>query len=101
MKLETEDALLSGIPIGAGQLAHCDCCNVCLRPNHRVEILVTIVGTQIDVATTRCAVCSQGSLSKETERPCLLARGRVAASVSSSGRSKLILSGASVVDRAE
>ncbi len=101
MTLELEDALLSGIPIGAGQLAHCDVCGACLRPNHRAEVLVTIDGSAIDVATTRCAACSKGELHPQTARPCLLARGRVAASIGPNDRSRLILSGATVVDRTE
>ncbi|ELY85055.1 hypothetical protein [Natrinema gari] len=96
-----EDALLSGIPIGVGQLGHCDCCGACLRPNHRVEVLVTIAGTEIDPATTRCLSCARGSIHTKTERSCLLARGRVAGTVDGTGHSQLILSGASVIDRTE
>lgn len=101
MNLRTEDALLSGIPIGAGRLAHCDVCGVCLRPEHRVELLVVIDGTQIDVAVTRCGTCARGSIRPETRRPCLLARGRLLEVCEASGRSHLILSGASVIDRTD
>ena len=98
---DLESALLSGLPIGAGQVGHCDCCNACLRPNHRVEVLVTIAGTQIDVATTRCAACAREELAEGTERACLLVRGRVAPALTAGGRSQLILSGAEVVDRSD
>lgn len=98
---DLESALLSGIPIGAGQLAHCDICSTCLRPNHRVEVLVTVTGTEIDVATTRCLACARAEIASETERSCLLARGRVAAAVDGAGRSRLILSGATVIDRTD
>ncbi|WP_226043308.1 hypothetical protein [Natrinema sp. DC36] len=101
MKLSLEDALVSGIPIGPGQVGHCDVCGACLRPNHRVEVLVLISGSEIDVTTTRCASCSKGELHPETTRACWLARGRLAGAVSASGRSQLILSGASVIDRVE
>lgn len=101
MKLELEDALVTGIPIGAGQLAHCDLCGACLRPNHRVEVLVLIHGSQIDVATTRCHACSKGELHPQTQRACWLARGRLAASIGPNDRSQLILSGASVIDRTD
>lgn len=96
-----ESALLSGLPIGAGQVAHCDICSTCLRPNHRVEVLVAITGTEIDVATTRCRSCARGELADGTECPCLLARGRVAPALTGGGRSQLILSGAEVVDRSD
>lgn len=93
-QLSTEDALLSGIPIGAGQVAHCDCCGSCLRPNHRVEILVTVCGS-------RCLACARGSLADGTERPCLLAHGRVTPALTAGSRSQLLLSGAEVVDRSD
>ncbi|ELY73211.1 hypothetical protein [Natrinema pallidum] len=101
MTLSLEAALLSGLPIGVGQIAHCDCCGACLRPNHRVEVLVTIAGTEIDPATTRCLSCARGSIHSETKRSCLLARGRVAGTVDAAGHSQLILSSASVIDRTE
>jgi len=101
MKLEIEDALVSGIPIGVGQVGHCDCCNACLRPNHRVEVLMLIDGSEIDVVATRCASCARGELHPETSRPCWLARGKVAASIAGNGRSQLVLSGTSVIDRTE
>lgn len=100
-ELDLESALLSGLPIGAGQVAHCDRCGACLRPNHRVEVLMTIAGTEIDVATTRCRSCARGEIEERTEPPCLLARGRVATSLTADSRSKLVLSGAEVVDRSE
>lgn len=101
MSLELEDALVSGIPIGAGQLAHCDVCGACLRPNHRVEVLVILDGAAIDVATTRCDACAKGQIHPQTARPCWLARGRVAAAIGPRDRSRLLLSGASVIDRTE
>ncbi|WP_247005166.1 hypothetical protein [Halosolutus gelatinilyticus] len=99
MKITLKDALVSGILIGPGRLAHCDRCLACLRPNHRVEVLVLIDGTEVDVVTTRCASCARGELHSETSRPCWLARGTIAASVDGAGQSRLILSGASVIDR--
>ena len=80
MTLELEDALVSGIPIGVGQVGNCDVCGVCLRPNHRVEVLMLIDGSEIDVVTTRCDSCARGQLADQTQRPCWLARGRLAAS---------------------
>lgn len=99
--MDLESALLSGIPIGPGQVGHCDCCGTCLRPNHRVEVLVTITGTEIDVAATRCWLCARDELADATERACLLAHGTVAPAVDGDGRSRLILSGASIADRTE
>lgn len=101
MKLSIEDALVSGIPIESGQVGHCGVCGACLRPNHYVEVLVLIRGSEIDVATTRCASCSKGELHPETARACWLACGQLAGAVSPSGRSQLILSSASVIDRSE
>lgn len=101
MKPATEDALVSGLPIGAGRLAHCDVCNTCLRPGHHVELLVTIDGATIDVATARCKLCARGEIRPETRRPCLLARGRVREVVTATDRSYLIVAGASVIDRTE
>lgn len=93
--------LLSGVRIAAGQLAYCNQCGFCLRPNHTVEVLVTITGTTISVATTRCAACARGELHDETELPGLLARGRVGTAVDGSVWSQLILTKASVADRNE
>lgn len=99
MRLKYEDALVSGIPIGPGQVANCDVCNVCIRPGHRVEVLLTITGTHVSPATTRCRSCARGELHPDTIRPCLLARGRANDATTQSGRSQLVLSGASVIDR--
>ncbi|WP_337653295.1 hypothetical protein [Halomontanus rarus] len=101
MTLGLEDALVSGIPIGVGQRANCDVCGADLRPNDRVEVLVLIDGTEIDVVTTRGMCCARGSLRPETRRPCWLARGTLAASIGPGGHSRVILTGASVIDRTE
>lgn len=101
MNLTIEEALVTGLPIGPGQVAHCDCCNVCIRPGHRVEVLLTITGTHISPATTRCRSCARGELQPETTRSCLLVRGRANDANSESGRSQLVLSGAEVIDRTE
>ncbi|WP_276257153.1 hypothetical protein [Halomontanus rarus] len=101
MRLGLEDALVSGIPVGVGQICHCDVCGANLRPNDRVEVLVLIDGTEIDVVTTRGECCARGSLEEGTQRPCWLARGTLAASIGPGGHSRLILAGASVIDRAE
>ncbi len=101
MTMQLEDALVSGLPVGAGQLAHCDCCNACLRPNHRAEVLIVIDGANIQPVVTRCLACAREEIHDQTARPCLLARGRLAGSVAGNGRSQLILSGAEVIDRTE
>lgn len=99
MRPSTEDEFVSGVTIGVGRVAHCDLCNTCLRDGNHVEVLVTIDGTRIDVAVTRCRMCARGRIRPETDRACLLARGRVREVVRGTGRSYLIVSGASVIDR--
>ncbi len=101
MNLEIADAMATGIPVGPGQVAHCDLCGVCLRPNHRVEVLFVIHGADITPVVTRCAHCAKDELHPQTARPCWLARGRLAASIGANDRSQLILSGAEVIDRTE
>ncbi len=51
MNLEIADAMATGIPVGPGQVCHCDLCGVCLRPNHRVEVLFVINGADITPAS--------------------------------------------------
>lgn len=99
MRPSTEDEFVSNVTIGVGRVAHCDLCNTCLRDGHHVEILVTIDGTRVGIAVTRCKMCARGRIRPETERACLLARGKVCEVVRATGRSYLIVSGASVIDR--
>ncbi|MFP8891822.1 hypothetical protein ACLI4U_18930 (plasmid) [Natrialbaceae archaeon A-CW2] len=94
-----ETALVSGIPVGIGQAACCDVCGRQLLANAHVELLVTIVGSQIDVADTRGQCCSRGELADGTERPCWLVRGRLSPDVDFRGRSRLVVSGPRVIDR--
>jgi len=100
MNLEIADAMATGIPVGPGQVAHCDLCGVCLRPNHRVEVC-SYQRRDIEPVVTRCAHCAKDELHPQTARPCWLARGRLAASIGANDRSQLILSGAEVIDRTE
>jgi len=101
MNLDIADAMATGIPVGPGQVCHCDLCGVCLRPNHRVEVLFVIRGADITPVVTRCTSCARGELHPQTTRPCWLACGRLAASIDATDRSQLILSGAEVIDRTE
>lgn len=94
-----EDALLSGLPIGAGQRADCDICGAELRPNDQVEVVAWLISGDVG-ATARCLECSKGSIIRGTEGATeWLARGRLAPTLTANGRSELVLSGASVVDK--
>jgi hypothetical protein len=99
MSLDLADALASGIPIGVGQRAHCDVFSNELKPNDQVEVLILLDGADVSVVTTRGTCCARGSIRPETERACWLARGRLAAAIDGAGHSRVILSGASVIDR--
>ncbi|ADB63993.1 hypothetical protein Htur_5106 (plasmid) [Haloterrigena turkmenica DSM 5511] len=99
--LEPAD-LVEWIPVAIGQRAQCDHCGQTLRPNDRLEALVTATGSfDTELVVCRCGRCSKGSLRDGTERPCLLVRGRLAASVDAGGHSRVVLSGAEIVDRSE
>lgn len=97
--LAIADAMASGIPVGVGQRAICDVCGAELRPNDQVEVLILLDGVDVSVVTTRGACCARGELADETVRSCWLARGRLAAAIDGAGHSRVILSGASVIDR--
>ncbi|MFC6720888.1 hypothetical protein ACFQGT_00380 [Natrialbaceae archaeon GCM10025810] len=99
MNVAREDELVSGLTIAAGQVTHCSICGACLRPNHRIEVLVDCEPERPQVVVRRCRACARGSIRPETRRDCLVARGRVLGVVGPDGHSKLILSSASVIDR--
>lgn len=98
-RLSLEGALLSGVPVGVGQRAHCDRCGADLAPNETVEVLVVVDDAVVEIATLRGSCCARGQLRDETTRPCWLVRGTLAPSLGPGGRSRLILSGAEVIDR--
>lgn len=96
--LSTAD-LLEWVPVATGQRARCDCCSATLRPNDRIEVLVTRTDGDLELVARRCVHCARGRLRTGTRRACWLARGWLAASVDGRGRSRVVLSGASVIDR--
>ncbi|NUC74958.1 hypothetical protein HTZ84_22090 [Haloterrigena sp. SYSU A558-1] len=99
--LEPAD-LVEWVPVAIGQRAQCDHCGQTLRPNDRLEALVTATGSfDAELVVCRCECCARGSIRPETARPCVLVRGRLAASVDAGGHSRVVLSGARVVDRRE
>lgn len=101
MNLDT-DALVEWVPVALGQTALCDRCGQTLRPNDRLEALVTSTGTfDAEIVARRCEQCARGSIREETARPCVLVRGWLAASVDGRNRSRVVLSGATVIDRVE
>jgi len=94
--------LAEWVPIALGQTALCDRCGQTLRPNDRLEALVTATGTlEAEIVARRCEQCSRGEIRDGTERECVLVRGRLAASVDGRDRSRVVLSGADVIDRSE
>lgn len=99
--MTAEQRFATGIRVGIGQTAHCDVCNATLRPNDSVEVLVLFDGAHVELVTTRGPSCARGQLRAETSRPCWLVRGTLTPAVDGRGRSELILSGASIVDRTE
>ncbi|MFC6716698.1 hypothetical protein ACFQHN_03795 [Natrialbaceae archaeon GCM10025896] len=92
-----DSELVSELTIAAGQISQCDICGTCLRPEHRVEVLVDLEA-EPEVVVQRCRRCARGSVRPETRRVCCVARGRVVGVVGADGRSKLVLPGAAVVD---
>lgn len=101
MTLALADALVSGIPIDAGQTTRCDRCGQTLRPNDSVEVLVLLEAGDVEIVAKRCESCDRGKIRDETCRSCWLARGTVVGAVSPTGRSRVIIGGAEVVDRNE
>lgn len=94
--------LAEWVPVALGQTAHCDRCGQTLRPNDRLEALVISTGTlEAEIVARRCEQCARSAIRDGTERPCVLVRGRLAASVDGRNRSRVVLSGARVVDRNE
>jgi|GEM_PF-2228897 len=101
MNVDLADAMLSGVSIGPGQAAHCDRCNVTLRPNDRAEVLVLFDGADVSIVTTRCLECARWEIAPETARTCWLAHGELAPGRDQRGRSRVVLTRAVVIDRNE
>ncbi len=95
------DALLEWVPVACGQRVRCDCCGLELKPNDRLEALVTADGFDVELVARRCQHCARSEIRPETERDCVLVSGVLAASIDGRGRSQVVLSGATVVDRTD
>jgi len=93
--------LLEWVPVAIGQRARCDHCGLELQPNDRLEALVTIDGFDADIVVRRCQHCARSAIRKGAERECVLVVGTLAAAVDGRGRSRLVVSGVSVIDRVE
>ncbi|QCC57294.1 hypothetical protein [Natrinema thermotolerans] len=93
--------LLEWVPIAAGQRCRCDHCGLELAPNDRLEALVVPDGLDAEVVVRRCRHCARGSIRPETARECVLVAGTLAAAVDGRERSRLVLSGTTVLDRSE
>lgn len=101
MTLEPAE-LAEWVPVALGQTALCDRCGQTLRPNDRLEALVISTGVlEAEIVARRCGECARTEIREGTERPCVLVRGRLAASVDGRDRSRVVLSGARIVDRNE
>lgn len=100
MTLELKDALVSGIPISAGQVDHCDAYGACLRPNHRIK--VPDVDQRRGDRRGDDPMCElRSGIAQIRDGQGVLARqGRIAAAVSASG-TRSYFSGTEVVDRVE
>ncbi|USZ73734.1 hypothetical protein [Natronosalvus halobius] len=86
-----ERAVLEAV-VDAGQSTRCTECGTTLRPNALVECVLLEDGT---LEATRCFGCHEHAHDGDG----WLVEGQLAPSISPSGRSRLVLSGATVVDR--
>jgi hypothetical protein len=100
MNLDPAD-LLEWVPVAVGQRLRCDHCGLELKPNDRLEALVTADGLEAEVVVRRCRHCARGSIRPETERECVLVCGALAAAIDGRNRSRVVLSGTAVIDRTE
>ena len=92
---------LEWVPVAVGQRTLCDICGLELKPNDRLEALVVPDGDDGDVVVRRCRHCARGSIRDGTARECALVAGTLAAAIDGAGHSRVILSGAEIVDRNE
>jgi len=92
---------LEWVSVAVGQRTLCDHCGLELKPNDRLEALVVADGDDGDVAVRRCQHCSRGSIRDGTARTCALVVGTLAAAIDGAGHSRVVLSGAKVIDRTE
>lgn len=90
---------LEWVPVAVGQRLRCNRCGLELAPNDRCEALVVPDGLKVGVVARRCRHCARGSIRPETARECVLVVGTLAAAVDGRNRSRVVLSGVSVLDR--
>ncbi len=92
---------LGWVPVAVGQRTLCDHCGLELKPNDRLEALVVPDGDDGDVVVRRCRHCARDNIRPETQRECLLVAGTLAAAIDGAGHSRVVLGGATVIDRNE
>ncbi len=95
------DVLLEWVPVAGGQRVRCDRCGLELKPNDRLEALVTTDGLDCELVARRCQHCARSQIRPGTERDCVLVTGTLAAAVDGRGRSQVVLSGVRVLDRTD